>query len=293
MTLGFIGLGKMGSHIVLKLQKEGHEVVAWNRSEHELKNVASIEELVKNLEKPRIVWLMVTAGEATQNVMDEVSKFVEKGDIIIDAGNSFYKDSVSRAEKFYRNGIHFLDVGISGGPVSIKLGEFAIMVGGEKAIYEKCKPIFRDLSDTPSGYMGKSGAGHFAKMVHNGIEYGMMQALAEGFTILKKSPFRFRLRDIAKVYNNNSIITSRLVGWLKEGFEQYGEDLSEASTIVAHTGEGEWTVRTAKELDVPVPIIKGAFEFRLQSHNKPSYTGRILSMLRAVFGGHEVKKKNS
>jgi 6-phosphogluconate dehydrogenase len=137
--------------------------------------------------------------------------------------------------------------------------------------------------------MGESGAGHFVKMIHNGIEYGMMQALAEGFSILKKSPFRFRLKDVAKVYNQNSIISSRLTSWLQEGYEKYGEDLKAASGTVAHTGEGEWTVKTAKELGIPTPTITGAFDFRIQSKKKPNYTGKILSMLRAVFGGHRIQ----
>ena len=139
--------------------------------------------------------------------------------------------------------------------------------------------------------MGKSGAGHFAKMIHNGIEYGMMQALAEGFAVLKKAPFRFKLKEVATVYSQNSIITSRLVHWLREGFVEYGEDLKKASSVVSHTGEGEWTVKTAKELKVPVPVIKGAFNFRIRSKKHPSFTGKILSTLRAVFGGHNINFK--
>ena len=162
------------------------------------------------------------------------------------------------------------------------------MVGGEKRIYARVLPLFRALSDTQSGYMGKSGAGHFAKMVHNGIEYGMMQALAEGFSVLKKSPFTFRLYDVANVYSQNSIISSRLVNWLKEGFKKHGENLSKASGTVDHTGEGEWTVKTAKELKVSVPVIMGAFNFRIQSKKNPSFAGKILSTLRAVFGGHKI-----
>ena len=221
-------------------------------------------------------------------VLGKLILFLQKGDTVVDGGNSFYKDSLKRGAKLARKGISFLDVGVSGGPVSIEAGKFAIMVGGDKSAYTKVRPLLSDLSDTQAGYMGKSGAGHFAKMVHNGIEYGMMQALAEGFAVLKKSPFKFRLQDVARVYNSNSIITSRLVGWLEEGFRLYGEDLRRASTKVSHTGEGEWTVKTAKQLKVSAPVIEESFRFRVQSAKKPSFTGKILSTLRAVFGGHKI-----
>ncbi|MBI2641964.1 MAG: NADP-dependent phosphogluconate dehydrogenase [Candidatus Wildermuthbacteria bacterium] len=247
-----------------------------------------MKELALRLKSPRVVWLMVPAGRPVDEVLQALTPFLQKGDIVVDGGNSFYKDSLRRGAKLARRGISFLDVGVSGGPVSIRAGKFAIMVGGNKRVYTKVRPLLNDLSDTQAGYMGKSGAGHFAKMVHNGIEYGMMQALAEGFAILKKAPFRFRLQDVAKVYNSNSIVTSRLVGWLEEGFRIYGEDLKKASNKVSHTGEGEWTVKTAKQLKVPVPVISEAFKFRVRSAKEPSFTGKILSTLRAVFGGHKI-----
>lgn len=284
--IGFIGLGKMGKPMGLRLKKKGWNVVSFDK--YAKGSVDSLSELAEKLSRPRVVWLMVPAGKPVDQVLFQLAPRLARGDLVIDGGNSFYKDSVKRALKLKKKGVHYLDVGISGGPVSIKQGRFAVMVGGEKRIYEKIKSLFGALSDTPSGYLGKSGAGHFAKMVHNGIEYGMMQALAEGFTVLKKAPFRFRLRDIAKVYNQNSIITSRLTLWLERGFERYGEDLKRASGSVAHTGEGEWTVKTARELRVQVPIIKGALDFRVKSKKNPSFTGKILSALRAVFGGHKI-----
>jgi len=236
-----------------------------------------------------------SAGKPALSPVDEVisgkdglEQLLEKGDTIIDGGNSFYKDSVRRGKRLKAKGIHFLDVGVSGGPISIALGKFAIMVGGDREIYEKSKPIFEAMSDTTSGYMGVVGAGHFAKMVHNGIEYGMMQALAEGFTILQKAPFKFRLRDVAHMYNQNSIITSRLTQWLEEGFKEYGDDLKKASGVVAHTGEGEWTVKTAKEFGVSAPVIKDSYLFRVRSKKNSTFTGKILSTLRAVFGGHKI-----
>ncbi len=286
--LGFIGLGKMGMHMVLRLRPKGWKVIGFD-VDPKVSEVPTLKNLVSQLSTPRILWLMVPAGKPVEKTLQGLSKFLERGDTVIDGGNSFYKDSVRRAKKLKARGIHFLDVGVSGGPVSIALGKFAIMAGGEKRIYERCKPIFQDLSDTSSGYMGKSGAGHFVKMIHNGIEYGMMQSIAEGFSILKKSPFKLKLKDVAEIYNQNSIIASRLVAWAKQGFEKYGEDLNKASGSVAHTGEGEWTVKTAKKLKVLAPIIEGSFKFRVESHKSPSYTGKILSMLRAVFGGHRIK----
>ncbi|MBI4159985.1 glucose-6-phosphate dehydrogenase [Candidatus Wolfebacteria bacterium] len=293
--IGIIGLGKMGGNLARRLTAKKWKVVGFNKTPEAAREFGkegvvgaySIKDFVEKLHTPRIVWLMVP-HDAVDAVLEELVPLLEEGDIIVDGGNSFYKDSIRRAKKLKANGIHFLDVGVSGGPVSIQLGKFAIMVGGEKEIYEKSRPIFDAMSDTPSGYMGKSGAGHFAKMIHNGIEYGMMQSLAEGFTILKKSPFKFRLKDVAKVYNQNSIITSRLTGWIEEGFREYGEDLKKASGIVAHTGEGEWTVKTAKALGVSAPAIEDSYLFRVRSKKNPSFTGKILSMLRAVFGGHKI-----
>lgn len=298
--IGFIGLGKMGMAMVNRLLKRKWRVVAYDinrKASLSAKRKGAVEavspkELAEKLSSQKIVFLMVPAGKPVDQALFGKQGLVyvlKRGDVVIDGGNSFFKDSHRRAARLKKKGIYYLDTGISGGPVSIKQGRFAIMVGGEKRVFEKTKPLFRALSDTIPGYMGKSGAGHFAKMIHNGIEYGMMQALAEGFSVLKKSSFNFRLQEVAHVYSQNSIITSRLVTWLKEGFEKYGEDLKKASFDVAHTGEGEWTVKTAKELKIPIPVIKGAFNFRIQSKKNPSFTGRILSTLRAVFGGHKIR----
>lgn len=297
--IGIIGLGKMGGNLFRRLSAKKWRVVGLNKSpdttreleKEGLVGVYSLTEFVKNLATPRIVWLMVPAGKPVDEVLfarDGLAQLLEKGDTIIDGGNSFYKDSSRRAKRLKAKGINFLDAGISGGPISIQLGKFAIMVGGDKKIYEKSKPIFEALSDTISGYMGVTGAGHFAKMIHNGIEYGMMQALAEGFAILQKAPFKFRLEDVARVYNQNSIITSRLTGWLEDGFKEYGGGLRKASSTVVHTGEGEWTVQTAKEFGVSVPVIKDSYLFRVRSKKSQTFTGKILSTLRAVFGGHKI-----
>ena len=221
----------------------------------------------------------------------EFIQFLDKGDTIIDGGNSPYKDSIRRAKELDGKGIDFLDAGVSGGPSGARNGA-CIMVGGKRVVYRKFKNLFRDLSARKGyAYVGKSGAGHFVKMVHNGIEYGMMQAIAEGFAVMKVSPFDLNLLKIADLYNHQSVIESRLVGWLKTAFKQYGEDLEYISGSVAQTGEGSWTVEAAKELGIPAPIIEGALNFRIQSQTNPTYTGKIVSALRNQFGGHEVFKK--
>lgn len=288
--------------MVQRLVKKQWRVVAYDRNAKALGVaarkgalvVSSPKELAERISAPRTVFLMVPAGKPVDDVLfgkEGLIKVLKRGDGVIDGGNSFYQDSMRRAAKLRKKGVYFMDVGISGGPVSIKQGRFAIMVGGERRAYEKIRPLLRDLSDSKAGYVGKSGAGHFAKMVHNGIEYGMMQSLAEGFAVLKKAPFRFSLREVAKVYNQNSIIASRLTNWLQQGFEKYGEGLKKVSGSVFHTGEGEWTVQSARKLKVKVPAIQSAFNFRVRSKKNPSFTGRILSTLRAVFGGHKISQK--
>jgi 6-phosphogluconate dehydrogenase len=229
--------------------------------------------------------------QAVEGVLEKLIPFLGKGDTIIDGGNSPYKESIRRAKELEKRKIYFLDVGVSGGPSGARNGA-CIMVGGRKDIFKKFRKLFRDLSVRGGyGYMGKSGAGHFVKMVHNGIEYGMMQAIAEGFALMKNSPFELSLTKVAEIYNHRSVIESRLVDWLRKTFEQNGEGLDEISGSVAHSGEGVWTVEAAKELGVPIPIIEGALNFRIESQRNPSYTGRILSALRNQFGGHEVFKK--
>ncbi|HEX9721819.1 MAG TPA: decarboxylating 6-phosphogluconate dehydrogenase [Candidatus Paceibacterota bacterium] len=286
--IGYIGLGKMGSAMVARLKEKNWRVETFDISG---KGTAkSIEELVGYLGKPRIVWIMVPAGKPVDEVVSQLAKLLYKGDVVIDGGNTFYEDSVRRAMKLAAKGIHFMDVGVSGGPVTVRQGKPAIMAGGDKKVFQKLKPLFGDLTAKESfGYMGKSGAGHFVKMVHNGIEYGMMQSLAEGFTLMKKSPFELDLKEVARVYNNGSVVESRLTGWMERGFQKYGEELREASGSVQHTGEGEWTVKTAKKFGVPVPVIQASFHFRVESAKKPSYTGKILMMLRHMFGGHSMK----
>jgi len=298
MKLGYIGLGKMGFNMVERLLEKGYEVVVFGRNEKVVTDIkergaepaSSIQVLVSALPLPRIIWLMIPY-QAVEGVLKELVPYLDEGDTIIDGGNSFFKDSMKRARELEEKGVHFLDVGVSGGPGGARNGA-CIMVGGRKEIYRKFKNLFRDLSVRGGyDYMGKSGAGHFVKMVHNGIEYGMMQAIAEGFAIMKASPFDLDLMNVAEIYNHRSVIESRLVGWLKNAFDEYGQDLEDVSSSVAHTGEGAWTVEVAKELGVPARTIEEALLFRIESQKNPSYTGRILSALRNQFGGHEVFEK--
>jgi 6-phosphogluconate dehydrogenase len=299
MQLGYIGLGKMGSSMVERLLEKKHEVTVHDRDERALRALtgkgarpaASLSDLAAALAPPRLVWLMVP-HQAVEPLLRELLPLLGKGDTVIDGGNSPYKDSIRRSKDLDGHGIHFLDAGVSGGPRGARNGA-CIMVGGRDDLFRKYEPLFRDLSaEQGYAYLGPSGAGHFVKMVHNGIEYGMMQALAEGFTVLKRSPFGLDLARVADLYGRRSVIESRLVSWLKDAYERFGPELRDISGTVAQSGEGTWTVETAKELAVAVPIIEGSLEFRLRSAKDPTYTGRVVSALRHEFGGHEVEEKS-
>jgi glucose-6-phosphate 1-dehydrogenase len=307
--IGIFGLGKMGANVARQLHEKGWRVVASNRSpgpvemiqKEGIQGVFSYADLVAQLKTPRIIWLMITAGKGNDELLfgsakpgadrDGIVQYLKKGDIVIDAANAFYEDSMRRARLLKKRGIHFVDVGFSGGPSGARTGG-SLMIGGEKQIFERLEPLFRDLS-VPGGYsyFGSAGAGHFVKMVHNGIEYGMMQSLAEGFAIMKKSPFKLDLEQVANVYNRGSVIESRLVGWLEDAYKLYGQDLKAVSGSVAYTGEGEWTVKTGKKLTVPVQVIENSFKFRVKSKKSPSYIGKVLSALRNRFGGHAIDQK--
>ncbi|HEX9113114.1 MAG TPA: decarboxylating 6-phosphogluconate dehydrogenase [Nitrospirota bacterium] len=298
MRLGYIGLGKMGYNMAELLLEKGHRIVAYNRSAEPVKKIAergaqtaeSIRSLVAALEPPRLAWIMVPY-QAVDDVLNELEPLLAKGDTIIDGGNSPYKESMRRAKELEGKGIDFLDAGVSGGPGGARSGA-CIMVGGRESVFRKYERLFKDASvEGGYAYFGAAGAGHFVKMVHNGIEYGMMQALAEGFAVMKASPFNLDLVKIADLYNHRSVIESRLVGWLKNAYEQHGRDLSGISGSAAQSGEGMWTVEAARELGVPAPVIERALEFRIQSQKNPSYTGKIISALRNQFGGHEAGEK--
>lgn len=297
--IGIIGLGKMGANTARLLIEKRWRVVGFNRSSEDTKRLEkeglegaySLEEFASKLPTPRIVYLMLPAGEIIDEVLfgeNGLHKLLSGGDIVVDAGNSFYKDTIERYEKLVVQGLRFTDVGTSGGPSGARTGA-SLMVGGKKEVFDYLLPLFLDLS-TLEGvqFFEGIGAGHFVKMIHNGIEYGMMQSIAEGFNVLKESEYKLDLEKVAEIYNHGSVIESRLIGWLKDAFELHGENLKDVSGSVSHTGEGKWMVETAKELGLKAKIIEEALKFRVESEKDPSFVGKILSSLREQFGGHKV-----
>ncbi|MBI4049239.1 MAG: glucose-6-phosphate dehydrogenase [Candidatus Doudnabacteria bacterium] len=299
-AVGILGLGRMGAGIAKRMLGKGWEVYGWNRthevaqklSQYGLAAFSSIKELVKQLSTPRIIWLMLPAGEVVDEIIfgrEGLVKLLEVGDIIVDGGNSFYKDTVRRHAELTKRGIKFIDVGVSGGPAGALNGP-CLMVGGEAEVYEQILPLLKDLAlEGGLQFFEGTGAGHFVKMVHNGIEYGMMQSIAEGFDLLKHGPFKLDLVKVADLYNHGSVVESRLIGWLKQAYEQSGAELAGISGSVGHTGEGEWTVNTAEELKIKSTVLKAAFDFRVRSQDNPSYAGQVLSALREQFGQHRVR----
>lgn len=297
--IGIIGLGRMGRGLATQWAKKGWKVVGFNRTAEVTKKFArknfkptfSLEEFVLNFKAPRVVWIMLSKSAVDEVLFGKggLATLLQKGDIVIDGGNSFYELDTVRAKKLAKRGIKYMDVGVSGGPRGALTGA-CLMVGGKKADFRKLEPLFKDVA-LPNGVMHFEGigAGHFVKMVHNGIEYGMMQAIAEGFAIMKKSKFNLNLTDVANIYQHGSVIESSLVGWLGQAFKEFGEDLKVVSGTVGHTGEGEWTAKTAKKLKVPAKIIADSFLFRVQSEKNPSFTGKLLSAMRNQFGRHNIK----
>lgn len=302
--LGIIGLGKMGANMARRMMDQGWRVTGYNRTlevaaamaKEGLKPVTSLKELVKKLPAKKIVWLMVPAGKPVDEMLfgkEGLVHYLKKGDLVIDGGNSFYKDALPRSKKLARYGIRFLDCGTSGGPGGARDGA-CLMIGGKRQDFEAAENLFRDFA-LPGAYQffEGAGAGHFVKMIHNGIEYGMMQAIAEGFAILKKARFKLDLTRVSDIYNHGSVIESRLIGWLQEAFAIYGEDLKAISGTVGHSGEGTWTVETAREMSLNAKVIKEALLFRHRSAKNPDYTGQVVSALRGQFGGHPVLKKKT
>lgn len=297
MEIGFVGLGKMGKGIVLNLLEKKISVVVWNRSEDDVMEVVkkgaiaarTHEELVKKLKSPRVIWLMVPQGAPVDEMIKSLLPYLNKHDILIDGGNSFYKDTIARGKRL-KGKVRFMDIGTSGGPGGARNGA-CLMIGGENKDFKNIEPLLK-LIAAPKAYalFGKLGAGHFTKMVHNGIEYGMMQAIAEGAAVLKKSDFKLNLAEVFRVYNNKSVIESRLVGWAQEAFAE-DSDLKGISSKIDATGEGEWTIKTAKKLKVKVPVIEESFKVRQRSSDKSNnFSDKVVSALRGKFGGHPVKK---
>ncbi|MGH7269124.1 MAG: phosphogluconate dehydrogenase (NAD(+)-dependent, decarboxylating) [Polyangiaceae bacterium] len=297
MKLGFVGLGKMGANMVQRLLQGGHEIVAYARSEDSIREAESrgaagarsLAELVGKLPPPRVVWLMIPAGKPVDESVAELTGLLAPGDVIVDGGNSRFSDSARRAEELAARGTGYLDAGTSGGVWGLKNG-YCLMVGGAPEAVAQCEPIFKTLAP-PEGYahVGPAGAGHYVKMVHNGIEYGLMQAYAEGFEIMKTAPFHLDLHRIASIWGRGSVVRS----WLLELLESALKDDSDLNAIkgwVEDSGEGRWTVQAAIDQDVPAPIITLSLQARFRSRQEQSYAAKILSALRNQFGGHAVKK---
>lgn len=299
MQIGYVGLGKMGFNMVKRLKSKGYDVTAFDVNEEArarakrsgLKTVEFIHQLTELKGKPRVFWIMVP-HTFVDDVIKGLLPNLKKGDIVIDGGNCPYKESIRRGAFFKKHGINFLDVGVSGGPEGALKGA-CMMVGGEKKIYKKLEPVFKALCvKNGYGYMGKAGSGHFVKMVHNGIEYGMMAAIAEGFAIMKAAkPFKLDLQEVARVYSHGSVIESRLIDWTQEGFKDYGNDLKAISGSAIGTGEGKWTTEAAKEFKVNDLVIMNAVKERDITQEKPSFVGKMIMMMRNKFGGHDIKTK--
>jgi 6-phosphogluconate dehydrogenase len=301
MELGMIGLGKMGANMTERLLKSGHQLVVYDRDPHPVKAVSalgarpseSMDDLVNKLSAPRAVWIMVPAGDPTESVVNTLADLLSPGDTVIDGGNSNYKDTLHRAEALRERDLHFVDVGTSGGVWGLAEG-YSLMVGGEREVVARLSPIFETLAPGPDkgwGHVGPSGAGHFVKMVHNGIEYGLMQAYAEGFEILKvKEQFDLDLHQIAQIWRYGSVVRSWLLDLTAAALAE-DQDLEDIKGWVADSGEGRWTVAEAIDEDVPAPVITLSLLMRLVSRQESSYAAKLLAAMRNQFGGHVVLKE--
>ena len=298
MKIGFVGLGKMGSHMVERLLRHGHEVLAFDLSDEARSLVAqkgaetvdSLAALAGRLRPPRAVWIMVPAGKPTEESVNSLAVLLGEGDVIVDGGNSYYRDSMRRAGQLKARKISFLDAGTSGGLWGLELG-YCLMIGGEEDAFVRLEPIFKALAPS-DGYarVGGPGAGHFVKMVHNGIEYALLQAYAEGFEVLEaKKEFELDLARISHLWNKGSVVRSWLLELAGEVFKK-SPHLEEIRGFVADSGEGRWTVSEAIDLDVPAPVITLSLLERLRSRQEESFSAKVIAALRNEFGGHEVKK---
>ncbi|MGV4965688.1 phosphogluconate dehydrogenase (NAD(+)-dependent, decarboxylating) [Priestia aryabhattai] len=299
MKIGLIGLGKMGYNLSLNLMDNHHEVVAYDVNKEAVEKLSNegatgaftVEELVNELpSSPKVVWIMVPAGEVTENVITELKELLSEGDIIIDGGNSNYKESVRRAQDLQEKGIYFFDVGTSGGMEGARNGA-CTMIGGDAEVFRTIEPIFNDIC-VENGFMyaGKSGSGHFLKMVHNGVEYGMMQSIAEGFEVLEKSQFDFDYEAVARVWNNGSVVRSWLMELTENAFSK-DPKLDSIKGVMQSSGEGKWTVETALDLQTATPVIALSLMMRYRSLEEDTFTGKVVAALRNEFGGHGVVNK--
>lgn len=302
MKLALIGLGRMGLNMVKRLVKGGHEVIAFNRSPGPVQEAAesgaipaaSLEDAVGRLNAPRAVWLMLPAGDVTEQHLVKLMELLQPGDVVVDGGNSNFKDTMRRAEMLKSRGFHYVDVGTSGGIWGLAEG-YSMMVGGEKEAVEKLRPALETLAPAPDkgwGHVGPSGSGHYVKMVHNGIEYGMMQAYAEGFEIMRaKKEFGLNLYQIAEMWRYGSVVRSWLLDLTASALENDPE-LPGIAGWVADSGEGRWTVFEGIDLDVPAPVITLSLMMRFVSRQDESYAAKLLAAMRNQFGGHTVKRSD-
>ncbi len=307
MQIGFVGLGRMGGNMVRRIHRDSdHQVVAYDLNPADVERVtgesgaegaASLEELVAKLDAPRLVWIMVPAGAATQGTVDRLAELLESGDTIIDGGNSKWTDDKERQEALRAHEIAYVDVGTSGGVWGLDVG-YCMMVGGDDDAVARLAPILDVLAPPPTdehgpgwGHFGPTGAGHYVKMVHNGIEYGLMQAYAEGFDLFDKSDYELDNAKIAHLWMQGSVVRSWLCELAARAFEQEGNDLRELEGYTADSGEGRWTIEDAMAKDVPTPVITASLHARFYSRNNGDFTHRMLAALRAQFGGHAVVKR--
>jgi 6-phosphogluconate dehydrogenase len=300
MELGMIGLGRMGANMSERLVQAGHCVVGYDPNPEAVKNAArrsiqgvnSLEQLVRRLSAPRAIWLMVPAGDTVDQTIQALIPNLISDDTIVDGGNSYYKDSIRRSEYLRERGLHFIDAGTSGGIWGLTEG-YSLMVGGDKNAVERLRPIFEALAparDKGWGHVGPSGAGHFVKMVHNGIEYGLMQSYAEGFAIMKrKDALKLDVRQIAEIWQFGSVVRSWLLDLIARSLAG-NKELAGIAPFVADSGEGRWTVQEAIDVDAPAPVITAALLERLRSRDTDSYADKLLAAMRNQFGGHAMRK---
>jgi 6-phosphogluconate dehydrogenase len=287
MQIGMIGLGRMGGNMTIRLEQGGHEVFTYDPRVES--TASTLEELRDQLDAPRAFWLMVPAGEITESTFQEVLGLASPGDAIVDGGNSNFRDSQRRHGQATARGVHFVDVGVSGGVWGLEVG-YCLMAGGDAEAVERLEPVFLTLAPEDGyAYVGPSGAGHFVKMVHNGIEYGLMQAYAEGFEVMRASEFGLDLHEIAGIWRYGSVVRSWLLELLHAAFEHGGSELEGIRGYVEDSGEGRWTIAEAIAEDVPVPVITAALFARFASRQEESFAAKVNAALRNQFGGHAVR----
>jgi len=288
----------MGFNLALNIHRHQHEVIAFDLNENSvnairekgIKTTSSLENLLSSFKGKKVLWLMIPAGEAVDKTLDAIKSSLKPGDIVIDGGNSFFKDSIRRADSLSKSGVYFLDCGTSGGTEGALHGVCA-MIGGAREAFDFCEPLFKDIAvDNGYLYCGKSGSGHYVKMIHNGIEYGMMQAIAEGFEVMHKSDFDLDLKKVAGVWNHGSVVRSWLME-LSENALSKDPKLDSIKGIMHSSGEGKWTLETAMENQIATPVIALSLLMRFRSLQEDTFSGKIVAALRNEFGGHAVEKK--